>query len=268
MNMARTGNPNQTFDARGRKVEIKDPSVAARYLLNDIFCAAWLSHTIGALCNYKVPDLVGGKATDIEEIAQKSGLHLQALYRCLRALAANGIFEEATEGFFRHNEVSRLLCSDHPYSWAGMATMWNHPSCLSAWMHHRESLKDGRSGIQHAFGQSLYEHLAESATATEAFSDAMISNSAHAAVSIARQFPFESFSKVMDLGGGVGTLLNTILAENEHLEGIIFDLPELESLANKAIFTADLSSRSQFIAGDFLKGIPSGADLYLVKNSL
>ena len=42
-----------------------------------------------------------------------------------------------------------------------MAKMWNHPSCLAAWGQFSNVLKDGRSGIDHAFGKTLYEHLAE-----------------------------------------------------------------------------------------------------------
>ena len=45
-------------------------------------------------------------------------------------------------------------------------------------------------------------------------------------------------------------------------------MPELESLAKDSIRTADLASRCQFIAGNFLSEVPSGADLYLIKNSL
>ncbi|MBX9573249.1 MAG: hypothetical protein K2X77_30400 [Candidatus Obscuribacterales bacterium] len=268
MTTADIDHPSETFDRLGRKIDPTDSSVAARYVLNDIYCSAWLSHAISALCEHRVPDFVGGEPTAIESIAKKAGLHAPTLYRALRALAANGIFEERGDGFFLHNDVSRLLCADHPYSWSGMARMWGHPSCMSAWMHYRKSLTDGQSGIKHAFGKTLYEHLAQDPATTKAFSDAMISNSAHAAVSISREFPFRNFKRVLDLGGGAGTLLHTILAENEHLEGVIFDLPELESLAKDSIRTADLASRCQFIAGNFLSEVPSGADLYLIKNSL
>jgi hypothetical protein len=276
MDIVKTGNPSNleiekapwTFDAKGRRLDPNDESIKARYLLNDIYCSAWLSHAISALCQYKVPDYVSAKPTSIDVIASKVKLHPPTLYRAMRALAANGIFEEPSEGLFAHNHVSRLLCSEHPYSWSGMARMWDHPSCVQAWLHHRDSLKDGQSGIKHAFGKTLYEHLGDDLRATKAFSDAMVSNSAHASVSIAREFKFNRYKQVMDLGGGAGTLLQTILIENEHLEGIIFDLPELEAVAKAALLDAELASRCKFVSGDFRAEIPEGADLYLIKNSL
>lgn len=276
MDIVKSGNPSNlqieksalSFDTRGRRLDPTDEGIAARYLLNDIYCTAWLSHAISALCEYKVPDYVSSQPCHVELIAKKAGLHTPTLYRAMRALAANGIFEEPSEGFFAHNSVSRLLCSEHPYSWSGMARMWDHPSCFNAWLHHRQSLRDGQSGIKHAFGKTLYEHLAEDPSATKAFSDAMVSNSAHASVSIAREFKFDNYKQVMDLGGGAGTLLQTILVENEHLCGVIFDLPELESVAKAALRDAELASRCRFVAGDFRREIPGGADLYLIKNSL
>lgn len=271
MNIADPQNPSNSsnrFDNRGRRLDSSDKSIEARYVLNDIYCAAWISHAISALCEYRVPDFVGSNATSLELIAERAKLDPETLYRALRALAANGIFEERAQRHFLHNEVSRLLCSDHPYSWSGMAKMWDHPSCLSAWMHHKESLLDGQSGIKHAFGKSLYEHLSERPGATKAFSDAMVSNSAHASLSIAREFPFKNYKKVMDLGGGAGTLLHTILAENEHLDGVIFDLEDLKPLAEQSIRVGDFKARCQFVSGDFLQSIPAGADLYLIKNSL
>lgn len=252
---------------RGRVLE-NDPVVSSRYKLNDIYCNAWVSHAISALCEFKVPDQIDDHPKSAGEIAALCGLHAGTLYRCLRAAASNGVFVEDGNGNFSHNETSRLLRSDHPYSWSGMARMWGHPSAQSAWMHLRYVLKDGRSGMQHSFGKTLYEYLAEYSSATEAFSDAMISNSAHVSHSIAKDFPFKNFKRVMDLGGGAGTLLIAILQHNAHLSGVIFDLPSLESAAIKNIASNQLGRRCSFKAGSFLQEIPADADLFMIKNSL
>lgn len=253
----------------GRVLDQNDPGVAARYKLNDIYCAAWLSHAISALAEHRIPDfLPADSPRHFTELAAQANLHPPTLYRALRALAANGIFQEVGEGKFAHNSTSLLLRSDHADSWSGMAKMWNHPSCLQAWLNHRNSLKDGRSGIEHAFGKPLYGHLADFPEATKAFSDAMISNSAHASKSIARQFPFEKYASVMDLGGGVGTLLLEILRTHPHLKGTLFEIGELEELARQNIADHQLSERCDFVRGDWFSYVPQGSELYLVKNSM
>lgn len=256
-----------TYD-QGRVLDPLNPGVAARYKLNDIFCSSWLSHAITAAVDVGIPDALAEEATHFNALAWQTGAHAPTLYRILRALAANGIFREVGDGLFEHTETSRLLRRDDHYSWSGMARMWNHPSCLKAWGEHGNSLRDGRSGIEHAFGKPLYDHLHDDPSATKAFAEAMVSNSAHVAVSIARKFPFQNYSSVVDLGGGVGTLLLAILKAHAHLNGVIFEIPDLECEARRNIAAHDLASRCDVAGGDFFQYIPDGADLYLVKNSL
>jgi hypothetical protein len=253
---------------RGRVVYAGEPEVAARYALNDIFVGAWLSHAITALARHGVPDLIGETPTAVETVAQQAHLHAPTLYRVLRAAAANGIFQEHENGMFAHTAISKLLRSDHPFSWKGMACMWNHPSCLQAWSRFGQCLEDGASGIQHAFGKTLYEHLGETPGATHAFSQAMISNTAHTSISIAREFPFSDYKVVMDLAGGIGTLLCTILEIHSQLKGVLYEIDELKAEAEQYIQARGLASRLKFETGDFIKNVPSGADLFMVKNSL
>lgn len=253
---------------KGRVLDSSDASVEARYRLNDIFATAWLSHVISALAKLGVPDIVSDVPMSCEDIAAKTNVHAQSLYRAMRACAANGIFVEHDGRKFSHNEISVLLTSSHPYSWKGMACMWNHPSCIQGWTKFADSMRDGRSGIQHAFGKSLYEHLEETPGGTLAFSDAMISNSAHPAQSIAKKFPFQNYELIMDLGGGVGTLLCAILQEHKNVRGTIFEIEELKNVAEESIARHNLSARANVTVGNFLGSIPAGPDLFMVKNSL
>lgn len=261
-------NTSHTVSKSAGRIVTNDESVLARYKLNDIFCGLWLSHTVAALAWHKVPESIGADALSVDEIADKCGLHAPSLLRALSAAAANGIFAEVRPGFFANNPVSHLLRADNPYSWSGMARMWTHPSAVQAWQHFPDVLVDGRSGIEHAFGKTLYEHLAEVPGATMAFSDAMVSNSAHVSQSIAREFAFEKYERVMDLGGGVGTLLCTILQAHQHLSGAIFEIAELVEPATAALRQAGLASRAAVTAGNFVESIPPDFDLYLIKNSL
>lgn len=253
---------------KGRIADFNNPSISARYKLNDIFCSAWLSHAITAIVCFKIPDFFNGKPIHIDELSRVSGLHSPTLYRVMRALAANGIFIETRSGEFAHNDVSLLLKSDSSQSWAAMAKMWNHPSCISAWLHFAECLKDGKSGIEHAYGKPLYEHLDEVEGATKAFADAMISNSAQASAAIAQSFAFEKFKSVVDIGGGVGTLLVAILQAHPHLKAYLFEIDSLKESAENYLKSNNVSERTTIVVGDFFESIPFGSDLYLVKNSL
>ncbi|MBP7864090.1 hypothetical protein KA183_20560 [bacterium] len=253
---------------KGRIADSEQPAISARYKLNDIFCTAWLSHAVTAIVEHKIADLLNEKPVHVDELSQISGLHSPTLYRVMRALAANGIFVETRSGEFAHNEVSNLLKTRSSQSWAAMAKMWNHPSCINAWLNFADCLADGRSGIEHAFGKPLYEHLDETDGATKAFADAMISNSAQASAAIAQGYDFGKYKTVVDIGGGVGTLLVALLKAHPHLKGYLFEIESLKKSACNYLQSYDVLDRSEIVVGDFFESVPSSLDLYLIKNSL
>lgn len=253
---------------KGRIADSEQPAISARYKLNDIFCTAWLSHAVTAIVEHKIADLLNEKPVHVDELSQISGLHSPTLYRVMRALAANGIFVETRSGEFAHNEVSNLLKTQSSQSWAAMAKMWNHSSCINAWLNFADCLADGRSGIEHAFGKSLYEHLDETDGATKAFADAMISNSAQASAAIAQGYDFGKYQTVVDIGGGVGTLLVALLKAHPHLKGYLFEIESLKESACNYLQSYDVLDRSEIVVGDFFDSVPGGLDLYLIKNSL
>ncbi len=77
---------------------------------------------------------------------------------------------------------------------------------------------------------------------------------------------FRHFGKLVDVGGGNGSLLIGILKANPHLHGIVFDLPHAAEKARAKIAEAGLQSRCEAIAGDFFKEVPAGADAYIIKH--
>jgi DNA-binding transcriptional ArsR family regulator len=254
-------------DLKGRQPD-NDPAVQARYRLNDVYCGLWLGLAVTALVKRKVFDSVDDEPTSVTEIARRVNLHPPTLYRALRAVAANGILKETGPSVFVHNDVSRLLRTDHQHSWSGMSRMWAHPTTLRSWEKYDETLSDGISGVRHAFGKSLYDHLNSDPDALETFSAAMVSNSAHPAPAIAKALDVRGFKSVADLGGGVGTLLAAILEEHGHLHGTLFEIPELIEPARRLLASKGLEHRSSIVPGDFLESVPDGIDLYLIKNTM
>jgi SAM-dependent methyltransferase len=245
-----------------------DPEVAARYRLNDIYCGLWLALAVTGAAATGLADHVDEDGTDATEIAARAGLDEGATYRLLRALAAHGVFAERAPRRFAHTPVSRLLRRDHPASWSGMARMWGHPAALRAWESLPGVLADGRSGMVHAHGAPLYAYLRDHPDALAAFTAAMVSNTAMASEAIARAFDFRPYRTVADLGGGTGGLLVALLGAHPHLKGMLVELPELTEPARAHLAGAGLAARVEVVAGDFMREVPPGADLYVIKNSL
>jgi len=73
--------------------------------------------------------------------------------------------------------------------------------------------------------------------------------------------------RVVDVGGGRGTLLAAILQRWEHLHGVLFDLPHVADRARPEL-AARFGQRVQVHAGDFFVDLPGGADVHLLRHVL
>jgi hypothetical protein len=77
-------------------------------------------------------------------------------------------------------------------------------------------------------------------------------------------YDFSAFRRVVDVGGGHGSLLAAVLQSARGLHGVLFDRSEVTVGAGK-ILRDELGERCEIIAGDFFQFVPSGGDLYMLK---
>jgi hypothetical protein len=254
--------------ALGRVTEGQPPDVLNRYLFNDLFSAVWLSEAIVACVRLQLPDAFDEHPMPLEMLAKQRQLQPETLARLLRALVRNGIFAEPTPGVFVHTELSRQLRADHPYTYRPMALLWGHPNVRRSWEHLHDAMANGNSGILNSTGNTLYERLMVDQDMALAFNGAMISNSGHASQSLAKSLNLQNRRSVVDLAGGIGTLLVTLLQVHPHLEGVLYELPYLQEPATAYLAKHGVAQRARFEAGDFTQQVPAGAEVYLVKNTL
>jgi hypothetical protein len=78
------------------------------------------------------------------------------------------------------------------------------------------------------------------------------------AQAVAASYDFSQFSTIVDVGGAQGSLISAIMQSYPHLEGILFDLPEV--IANVSV-----DNKIRPIAGNFFESVPSGGDVYLMR---
>jgi hypothetical protein len=78
-------------------------------------------------------------------------------------------------------------------------------------------------------------------------------------------YDFSSFGTVVDVGGGHGGLITSILKANPELKGILLDAPQVIEGARPKIEAAGLADRCETVAGDFFKSVPEGGDAYVMK---
>jgi cyclopropane fatty-acyl-phospholipid synthase-like methyltransferase len=98
------------------------------------------------------------------------------------------------------------------------------------------------------------------------FNDAMTSNSAFSSVAVVNGYDFSSISRLVDVGGGHGFLLASILAKFHQVKGVLYDTPAIVAEAEKLLKAPGVLDRCETVGGDFFKSVPEGFDAYIMKH--
>lgn len=126
-----------------------------------------------------------------------------------------------------------------------------------------EAVRTGQPSFERVYGAPFFEYLAGHADDAQVFNAAMSSSPDHLAA-IVGAYDFSRFERIVDVGGGHGLLLARILSANPRLRGVLYDLPAVVAGAS-ALRQQPISQRCEIIGGDFFKGVPAGADAYILK---
>ena len=79
---------------------------------------------------------------------------------------------------------------------------------------------------------------------------------------------WDAIKTVVDVGGGTGALLASVLGEHRAIKGILVDLPQTIARSAGLLQAAGVADRVTTTAQSFFDPLPSGADLYFLKSVL
>ncbi len=199
------------------------------------------------------------------ELADETGADPDALERLLRHLATVGVLDRDDEGRYTPTALGACLRDGDP---AGLRAAWDIEGVvgrgdlsLAALLH---SVRTGAAAFPAQFGDSYWSDLAADPARQSAFDDGRGMAAGVEAPSIVAAYDWGALGDVVDVGGGNGTLLITLLNEYPALRGTVVDLPAAAEAARKLIDAADLTDRGDAVAGDFFEALPSGAEGYLL----
>jgi hypothetical protein len=235
--------------------------------LLDLISGYWVAQAIYAAAKLDIAGQLRSGPRPVAELARNAGANEEALYRLLRALAGRGIFQEVAAREFALTPLADFLREDHPFSLRPLSVMFGdlqyHP-----WGDVLYSIETGRCAYEKRAGEPFFDSLAKDATAAQTFSRAMTSFLQSIPASVVEVYDFSGSSRVVDVGAAHGSLITAILKANPNLRGVLFDLPHVVASAREPMAAAGLSSRCEFLGGDFLKAVPRGGDLYILSTIL
>jgi hypothetical protein len=230
----------------------------------------WMTQMIYTAARLGIADALAEAPQTASALAARLGAHGPSLYRLLRALASRGIFAETEDGSFDLTPMAELLRRDVPGSLFGLALYSGDPEQhrYDSWGDLHETIRTGAPAFRRITGTSPFAYLARNPEAAQTFDAAMASYTAAASKAIVDGYDFSRHSHIIDVGGGNGRLLSEILQQFDGLRGTLFDLDHVAGRARKLFEREGLGRRAKCVTGNFLEEVPSGGDLYLLKNIL
>ncbi|GAA3135494.1 hypothetical protein GCM10020001_067700 [Nonomuraea salmonea] len=85
---------------------------------------------------------------------------------------------------------------------------------------------------------------------------------------LSERYAFPATGTMVDVAGGKGHILATVLRANPGLRGVLMDLEHVVDHARQALAEEGLAERTEVVAGDFFAAVPSGGDVYLLASIL
>ncbi|MGB3328134.1 MAG: methyltransferase [Thermomicrobiales bacterium] len=225
---------------------------------------AQITQGIHVMARLDVAGSLGDGPLDSEAIARRCGADATALQRLLRALASVGLLDMLPGGAFALTPMGRLLQIDHPQSIHAIADGAGDPFTWDAWGDLLGAMTTGECAFERVHAMSSFAYMQTRPVLRTRFFDTMEAICRLDLDPILDAYDFHRSSVIVDVAGGDGFLLRSILQRYPECRGILYDLPHIVAEAGGIAGTPQ-ASRCTLVGGDMFTAVPSGGDTYLLK---
>ncbi len=223
-----------------------------------------VSQAIYIVAALGIADLLADGPHDSHDLARATDTDEDALYRVLRLLVGVGLFDEVAPRRLSLTPLGVGLRADVPGSVRPQVLLWLDEYKWRPWGHLLHSVRTGETAFIHVHGMGHFDYLRARPETAARFNAAMTSNSARSSEALLQAYDFAGIARLVDVGGGHGLLLATILRAYPALRGVLFDLPAVVAGAPPVLDAAGVSGRCKIVAGDFFAAVPTG-DAFILR---
>ncbi len=254
--------------AQTNKDEQQATGIPPQAILLDYLCGMMKTQAIHHATRLGIAALLNDGPRSVSELSEATKTHAPSLARLLRALESIGIFAEVEPENFAQTPLSALLQPGVPGTMYSIARLHGDQWQWHVWEGLDYTLQTGQPTFKHIFGADLFEYFTHhNPQSAQVFNASMTGFSEQVNLPIANaNYDFSSLDTIVDIGGGMGTQLMTLLKVHPGIRrGILFDRPPVIGQAQAVIAANSLGDRCELIAGNFFESIPQGADAYFMK---
>ncbi|VYS49845.1 unnamed protein product [Arabidopsis thaliana] len=129
--------------------------------------------------------------------------------------------------------------------------------CMKPWEHLKDMILEGKDAFTSAHGMRFFELIGSNEQFAEMFNRAMSEASTLIMKKVLEVYKgFEDVNTLVDVGGGIGTIIGQVTSKYPHIKGINFDLASVLAHApfNKGV---------EHVSGDMFKEIPKGDAIFM-----
>lgn len=175
------------------------------------------------------------------------------------ALVAASFVERDIQGYRNAPVAQQFLAGRSPVDLRPLVALWHH--LVDPQMHQLETaLREDRATLH------MNDFNDRERTIFQRGVSALTAPTARA---LAAVYSFGDHQRVLDVCGGVGTFLRSVLAVNGALEASLIELPETARLARTHLASLGLAERVCVVEGDvFTDELPRDHDVIIVANVL
>lgn len=204
----------------------------------------WQSCILHAAVKLGVFQAIDNANLNTQQIAAELSTDKRATEMFLNALVAIGLLEKRKHSF-SNTYFSKTFLSKKSKEYIGHIIMHQH-HLVESWARLDRSIKKGKP-LRMMPSYSSVKELRES------FLLGMFNLAMGVAPQLVKKIDLSKRRHLLDLGGGPGTYAIHFCLRNPKLKATVFDLPTTRPFAESTIRRFHLSSRINFVGGDYLR---------------
>jgi hypothetical protein len=225
----------------------------------------WTTAAIAAAAELGIADAIGDGSLSAAAIAERVQCEAAGLERLLAVLSGEGLLAVDAHGHYSLTPLGAELRSD---GLRDLARYLGSPFTWTPFAHLADALRSGRSAFEEAHGEPMFRYLDKRPEVAACYHRGVDAFTRREARALSEQFDFSSVRRVVDVGGGLGTLLVEVLSRFEHLRGTLVDRPAVITQTEAALADSPVRARVELVSADFFEHVPAGADVYVLKHVL
>lgn len=232
----------------------------------------WASKTLITGVNMGLFTLLAKEKLSAQDLSNQLKLHERSLYDFLDTLVALGFLKRSglreTAIYSNSEEANIFLDKEKPSYCGGILELANN-RLYPNWNYLEDGLKTGLSYDQlNPESKPLFEDVYSSSEKLNEFLRAMAGLQMGNFIALSNRFDFSNHNTLCDIGGAGGYLSAQVVMNNNHMNCISFDLPQVTPIATKNIESMGLNDKVATQSGDFFNEEFPNADVITMGNIL